>query len=70
MLFENLKKAREAMGLSQKEVAEKVGITQQAYGSMENGLKMPSVSTLSALADVFEKTTDELLGRTKGDESA
>lgn len=65
MLFENLKKAREAMGLSQKEVAEKVGITQQAYSSMESGLKVPAISTLSAFADVFETTTDELLGRQK-----
>lgn len=69
MLFENIMKARKTMGLTQNEVARRVGITQQAYSFIEKGLKMPSVSTLSALADVFETTTDELLGRRKGDES-
>lgn len=63
MLSDNLKIARKSAGLSQGEVAEGAGITQQAYSLFEKGLKMPSVIVLSALADVLETTTDKLLGR-------
>lgn len=63
MLFENLRRARETLGLSQEDVAKRIGVAQQTYSAFERGLKTPSVAVLMALADVLGATTDELLGR-------
>lgn len=56
---------RKALGVSQEEVAEKVGIASQFYGRIERGIALPSVPTLSNLADALGLSTDELLGRSK-----
>ena len=60
MLSENIKKAREELGLSQEDVAKSVGITQPAYSYIENGFKNPSVPTLVRLSKVLKVSIDEL----------
>ena len=50
---EKLKKYRNALGLSQTEVAEKIEVTKPTYASYEKG-KDISIGTLKKLADLFE----------------
>ncbi|HEN6441229.1 TPA: helix-turn-helix transcriptional regulator [Streptococcus agalactiae] len=66
MLKEKLKQARKNIGLTQKEVAEKLGIAQQQYARWEQGQRKPKYETLEKLAEVFGTTTDALRGRDDG----
>lgn len=61
---ENLiKKYRKRAGLSQKEVAEKLHVTQGAVSSWESGRWEPDNNNLSKMADLFGITVDDLIGR-------
>lgn len=57
--------SRKHLGLTQDQLAEKLGITAQAVSKWENDLSCPDISILPKLADIFGITTDELLGREK-----
>lgn len=56
---------RRQLGLTQKGLAEKVGTSVASVNYWERGEYYPSVFALCDLADFFECTTDELLGRTE-----
>lgn len=58
----NFRKARKNLGLTQEDVAEKVGVTRPAYIRYETGERECSFSTLRKLADIFGVSTDYLLG--------
>ena len=58
-----LKKYRENAGLSQCELAEKIGVSQAAVGMWESGKREPNFATLCKLADYFGVSVDALLGR-------
>lgn len=60
----NLVVLRERKKLSQIEVAKNLGITQQRYSRYERGEREADYETLCKLADFFDVTVDELLGRT------
>ena len=60
-----IKLLREQLGLTQTELAEKIGLTQAAIMHFEKGYKQPSQTTLVAIADVLDCSTDYLLGRTE-----
>ena len=62
--MENLKLLRKRINLTQKEVADAVGITFQTYSYYETGRTNPTPEMLCKLADFFGVTVDELLGRT------
>lgn len=49
--------------LTQEEVAERLNISAQAVSKWENDISMPDISLLSDIADLFEVSIDELLGR-------
>ena len=53
---------RKRMGLTQDQLAEKLGITAQAISKWENDLSCPDITILPKLADIFSTTTDALLG--------
>ena len=53
---------RKRMGLTQDQLAEKLGITAQAISKWENDLSCPDIAILPKLADIFTTTTDALLG--------
>lgn len=61
--MKNLLKLRKASNLSQKEVADKLGITDKAYWSYENNRTEPNIDTLIKLADYFDVSLDFLVGR-------
>ena len=51
---ENLKAARKAAGMTQKQVAEYLRITERAYQNIEYGLTLGSIKHWDALEDLFE----------------
>ena len=57
----NLKRCREAKGLTQHDVWEAAGISKSSYTSYETGRAMPSADKVVALAHALGTTTDELL---------
>jgi transcriptional regulator with XRE-family HTH domain len=57
----NLKRYREAKGLTQQAVWEAAGISKSSYTSYEAGRGMPSADKIVSLAKVLGTTTDELL---------
>lgn len=59
---DNLKNARITKGLSQKEVAEAVGVAKSTYSLYESGSREPNVQTIKKLADTLNVSADELLG--------
>ena len=63
-LNEILKLERENYKLTQTELGDKVGVSKQTISAYERGDKLPTVQTLSILADVLDCSTDYLLGRT------
>ena len=59
-----LKKYREKKGVLQSEVAKAIGINNSTYAYYERGEHSPSPDMLCKLADFFDVSVDELLGRT------
>jgi len=63
--METLRKKRKALRLSQVEVASKLGIANSTYAQYESGARSPNITMLKKLADLFDCTIDELVGRKK-----
>ncbi len=57
-----LKQLRVACGMTQKEVAEKIGRKQQIIGHWETGYAQPDANTLFLLCDIYGTTVDEAFG--------
>lgn len=49
------------MGLTQDEVAEKLGIGQEAVSRIERGITIPTIIRLGELSDIFDCGIDDLL---------
>ena len=64
MLPERLKILRSEAKLTQKEIAEKLNISQKGYSYWERGEREPNNDSLQKLANLFKVTTDYLLGNT------
>ena len=59
---ENLRHAREQKGLSQKDVAEKIGVANSTYSLYESGNREPNVQTIKKISDALNVSADDLLG--------
>jgi len=59
---ENLKKLREANGLSQTELAIRINVNKSLISAYENELRLPSLLVLSKLAYLFNVSMEFLLG--------
>jgi len=62
-LSEYFKKARLERNLTQKQVADGIGISEQSYQRYEYGKVVPSANILLALANFFDVPLDFLVGR-------
>lgn len=51
--------------LSQREMAQKLGISQPSYVRYENGTAQPNLDRLVMIADIFDVSLDYLVGREK-----
>ena len=61
-LGERIKNQRELKKLSQKGLADKIGVSASIVSNYENGERTPSLEILIALARIFQCSTDYLLG--------
>ena len=61
---------RKAAGMTQEQLAEKLGVTPQAVSKWENEVSCPDISLLPTLAGIFGVSTDSLLGRAELDTEA
>ena len=61
MLKENLIMLRKLNGYSQEQLAEKIGISRQAYAKWESGATVPDVEKAALLARVYGVSLDSLM---------
>lgn len=64
-MIKNLKTLRMNSGLSQKQLGDLVGVSQQSINKYENHDVEPDISTLILLADCFKTSVDYLIGNTE-----
>ncbi len=58
---ENLKIARKDNNLTQKQVADKLGVVESCYANWEQGRTEPSIAMLRKLSKIFNISIDELI---------
>ena len=61
MLKDNLVMLRKLHGFSQETIAEKIGISRQAYAKWETGATVPDIEKCGLLAEVYGTTIDSLV---------
>lgn len=61
---EKIRSIRETKGLTQEQVAEKLGISTSVYGDIERGENDPKLSKLQKIAEAFEIELSELVDLT------
>ena len=69
----NLKKARQDAGLTQKQVAEYLGITERHYQYIESGLRAGKIEMWDALEDMFhihQRQLRKIIGNDTSDHPA
>lgn len=63
MLGQNLKNLRKYYGYKREYVAELMGLSYYAIREYEQGKREPNISNLIKLADIYNCSIDELVGR-------
>ena len=58
---ERLKEIRKNEGLSQEQLAEKIGVSRQAITKWETGKGLPDIENMVIIAEIFKTTLDDLL---------
>lgn len=64
-MLKNLKKLREEAGVSQKTLAESIGVSQQSINKYENHNIEPDIETLIRIANFFNTSVDYVIGNTE-----
>ncbi|MBP5633160.1 MAG: helix-turn-helix domain-containing protein [Clostridia bacterium] len=67
MLKDNLVMLRNIHGFSQEAIAEKIGISRQAYAKWETGATVPDIEKCSLLAEVYGTSIDSLVRTTSAE---
>ena len=62
---DRIKKLREQNGITQTELAQKLNITRSSVNAWEMGISAPSTQNIIELSDIFDVSTDYLLGVNK-----
>ncbi len=62
-LYDTISFYRKRQGLTQEELAKKLGVTNQSVSKWESAQCCPDIGLLPLLADIFEISIDELFGR-------
>lgn len=60
-IHENIKKARKAAGVTQKELAEIIGVYQKDISRWESGERTPSVEALAGICKALKVSANVLL---------
>ncbi|MCM1523139.1 MAG: helix-turn-helix domain-containing protein [Ruminococcus sp.] len=61
MISMNLVSLRKQCGMTQEEVAERIGVSRQAVAKWEKGESVPDMYNCIALAELFDVTVDDLV---------
>lgn len=64
MKYERIRNLREDSDFTQQQIADKLFINRRTYSSYENGVRNMPIEILSDIADIFDTSTDYLIGRT------
>ncbi|MBQ2973201.1 MAG: helix-turn-helix transcriptional regulator [Clostridia bacterium] len=67
VLAENIQKYRKKCGLTQEDLAKKLGVTFQAVSKWENSKAAPDITLIPTIAKIFNITTDDLFGNYEED---
>ncbi|MBQ7962453.1 MAG: helix-turn-helix transcriptional regulator [Clostridia bacterium] len=59
----NLKQLRKSKGISQQQLADVIGVSQQSINKYENHNVEPDIRTLISIAEYFNTTVDFLVGK-------
>lgn len=62
-----IKQRRSNLGLTQEEVAEKLGISQVAYGRYELGMREPNFSLILKISEILDFKPGEFFDNYKGE---
>ena len=62
-IADNIRFFRKANNLTQEELSKQLGGSKNLVSNYENGISTPDIYTLVKLADIFDFTLDELVGR-------
>lgn len=63
MLKDNLRTLRKQKGMSQEILAQQLNVVRQTVSKWEKGLSVPDVDMLIRIADLFDTSVSELLGK-------
>ena len=61
LIFKNIKKARVYSGLSQKQLAKKLGVSDKTVSAYETGRAIPPTPTLAKLAEITNVALSEII---------
>ena len=64
IMYQRIRDLREDRDLTQKQIAQMLGMSQTGYSKYETGENDIPTAVLIKLADFYQTTTDYLLGRT------
>lgn len=63
-MYERIRNLREDMDITQQQMADMLFINRRTYSSYEIGSRGMPIEVLEKIADIFNTSTDYLLGRT------
>lgn len=63
MLIDTLIRERLALGLTHEKLAQKAGISRQAIGKIESGMRNPTMLTMFKLAQAMDMSMEEFVRR-------
>lgn len=58
--MKHVRKCRENLGLTQQELAKKVGLSQETISQYENGTRTPNINVEKKIADVLGESLDDI----------
>lgn len=62
LIGERIKQVRKEAGMTQQQLAQRLGIPYQSIGQWERGIRKPKIETIQAIADAIGVSLDYLLG--------